>query len=263
MLKRRIIPVVLLKEGQIVQSKGFKRHQVIGDPIQSIERYSDWNADEIMYINISPDYSYSERHRDDIKMKGYSSFPELIGLIAEKNFCPLAVGGGIKQPQDVDNLFLSGADKITFCSAIIDSNHEILKYTIQKYGSQATVVVLDVFKNGLDYFIYDYRSRSQTAFPVLEAIRLCEEIGVGEIVVQDVQSDGRKLGMDIELFKMVSDSTRIPIIALGGIGSEYDFLDVFESTNVSAVAAANYFQHTELSFERVRRFLKSKVEYIR
>lgn len=263
MLKRRIIPVILLKEGQIVQSKGFKRHQVIGDPIQSIERYSDWNSDEIMYINISPEHSYNERHRHDIKMKGYSSFPELIGLIAEKNFCPFSVGGGIKSPKNVDDLFQSGADKLTFCSPLLDSNLDTIKYTIGKYGSQATIVIIDVYKKDSEYFVYDYRSGLPTSTLVLDAIKLCEEIGVGEIVVQDVQSDGKKLGMDIELFRIVSNSTRIPIIALGGIGSEFDFLDVFESTNVAAVAAANFFQHTELSVERVRKFLKSKLNYIR
>ena len=263
MLKKRIIPVILIKEGQIVQSKGFSRHQNIGDPIQSIERYSDWNSDEIMYMNISPEHTYEEVHRNDIKMKSYSSFPELIGLISEKNFCPFSVGGGIRSTSDVDKLFLHGADKVTFCSALLDSNLDVIKYTIKRYGGQAILIVLDIYKEGDEYYLYDYRSKLVTSVLVLDALKLCEKLGVGEIVVQDVRNDGKKMGMDIELFRVVSDSTRIPVIALGGIGSEFDFLDVFESTNVAAIAAANFFQHTELSVERVRKYLKTKVNYIR
>lgn len=265
MKKRRIIPVILLKEGQIVQSKQFKRHQNIGDPFKSVSRYSEWNADELIYLNISPDHLYSQNHRSDINSSNYSDFSELTNIISHNNLCPITIGGGIKSLDDVNELFKNGADKISFCSQVIDHNYQLFNQISNIYGCQALVAVLDIIKIDETYFLYDYRTKKALDITLVEMIRNVENWGFGEIVVQDVLQDGRKRGYDIDLFKLASDSTNLPVVALGGAGSLEDFDLLFENTNVDAVAAANFFQHQELSVINLRKFLSinKKHKYIR
>lgn len=265
MLKRRIIPVILIKEGQIVQSKGFTRHQFIGDPIKSVERYSQWNADEIIYLNISPNHDYSSNHRDDINTIDYNDFASLIAKISAKNFCPITVGGGIKSKEMVDKLFRSGADKISFCSSFIHKDYSLIDYTRERYGNQAVVVVLDVIKADDGYLLFDYTTGKTTDISLAHALIEAKNIGVGEILIQDVLRDGRKGGFDIELYNWAAKATSLPVIALGGAGSPDDFFELFSATEVDAAAAANYFQHTELSIKLTRNELKinRKLSYIR
>jgi len=49
-MKKRIIPCIFLKEGMIVRSEGFSKHQIIGNPVNQVSRFSDWAVDEIVYI---------------------------------------------------------------------------------------------------------------------------------------------------------------------------------------------------------------------
>ena len=265
MKKRRIIPVILLKEGQIVQSKQFKRHQFIGDPFKSVSRYSEWNADELIYLNISPNHEYKQNHRFDINSENYSDFSELTNIISNNNLCPITIGGGINNLQNANKLFKNGADKISFCSQIIDQNNELFNQISNIYGSQALVAVLDSIKVKETYHLYDYRTKKILDITLLEMISKIEEWGFGEIVIQDVTQDGKKRGYDIDLFKFASDNTNLPVVALGGAGSLEDFDLLLEKTNVDAVAAANFFQHQELSVINLRKYLSitKQRKYIR
>jgi len=100
MLKRRLIPVILLRNGVIVQSKGFKRYQMLGNPTTVVRRMSDWAADELLYLDISPDAVYDLR-RDDLKSENRGTIVEIIKDVAEHAFMPLTFGGGIRTMDDV------------------------------------------------------------------------------------------------------------------------------------------------------------------
>ena len=52
MLKIRLIPVVLLKDGFIVKSIKFHKYQSTGNPFEEIERFNLWQVDELIYLNL-------------------------------------------------------------------------------------------------------------------------------------------------------------------------------------------------------------------
>ncbi len=58
MLKRRLIPVVLMRNGVVVQSKGFRRYQALGNPSMIVERLSAWASDELIYLDITRNGCY-------------------------------------------------------------------------------------------------------------------------------------------------------------------------------------------------------------
>ena len=53
MKKKRVIPVMLMKNGFIVQSRNFKRHQNLGSPITAVKRLSEWSSDELIFLDIT------------------------------------------------------------------------------------------------------------------------------------------------------------------------------------------------------------------
>ena len=111
MLRNRLIPCILLRNGVIVQSKGFKRYQMLGNPTTAVERLSDWASDELIYLDISKDRVYDLR-RDDLKSPNRTSILEIIEDVAEKAFMPLTFGGGIRTIEDVIAMVQAGADKV-------------------------------------------------------------------------------------------------------------------------------------------------------
>ena len=87
MNKIRVIPVILLKNGRIVQSKNFNRHQVLGTPSVIVGRLSNWFADELIFLDISRKKVYDLNRNDLIISVGGG----ITGLVAAKNLAKSAL----------------------------------------------------------------------------------------------------------------------------------------------------------------------------
>ncbi|HIE84365.1 MAG TPA: histidine biosynthesis family protein, partial [Dehalococcoidia bacterium] len=53
MKKKRLIPILLLRNGSLVQSIDFSEYLILGNPVEAVKRLSEWAADEIIYLDIS------------------------------------------------------------------------------------------------------------------------------------------------------------------------------------------------------------------
>lgn len=253
MLKRRLIPVLFLKNGLIVRSEKFNYHQNLGNPLTEAKRYSSWNVDELIYIDISQERYYDLR-RDDLRVKMEKNvLLDILEAISKVCFMPLTFGGGIRTLDDVRQRIQRGADKITVNSVAIEQP-EFIRSCSSAFGSQCTVVSIDykmvdgkrkVFKGG----------RVETELDPVEWARETERLGAGEIFLNSMDRDGMAQGYDIELIKDVSEAVNIPVVACGGAGTFYDFVDLANQTNVSAIAAGNIFHFTELAYPRAKEAL--------
>lgn len=256
MVKKRIIPVILLRNGVIVQSRAFKRHQLLGSPTSAVERLSNWNSDELIYIDISPGGGY-DLNRDDLNHPEFETIGDIIKLVSKKCRMPLAFGGGIKNDDDINLRIRNGADKITINTLAIE-NPEFITRAARNYGSQAIVISIDVKKNPDGAYVVYKRGKEATQLDPVEFARQCERAGAGEILLNSVDRDGTGTGFDIALIQRVANSIKIPLIALGGAGNWGHFEEVLSQTNASAVAAANIFQHSENSYFNCKQFLFDK-----
>ncbi len=249
MLKRRLIPVLFLKNGLIVRSETFSYHQNLGNPLDEVKRYSDWNVDELIYIDISAEKYYDLR-RDDLKITGKDNILDIIREVSKVCFAPLTFGGGIRTIEDIRERIKRGADKVTINTAAIEDSSFITR-SAREFGSQCIVVSIDwkyvegkpkVFKGGIEDTILD----------PIEWAKKAEALGAGEIFLSSIDRDGMAGGYDIDMIRKVTDSVKIPVIACGGAGTFYDLVDIVRQTNVSAVAAGNIFHFTELSYPRAK-----------
>ncbi len=257
MLKTRVIPVLYLMNGLIVRSEGFRDFKAIGNPIAEMERYGEWLADELVYLDITRDGEH-DFGRDDHKFKGERDILSILRQIAASCFMPLAFGGRIRSMEDVDRFIRNGADKVVICSQAW-RDPALVTAVAEKYGAQAMVLGLDVKReeDGTHRVHIDQGRTPVDEAPEAYAKRM-EALGAGEILLNSIDRDGAAEGYDIEIIRRIADAVSIPVVACGGVGDFSDFRDAIDEGRASAVAAGNIFHFTEASYKRAKRYLKDK-----
>lgn len=244
MLKKRLIPCLIVKDKLIVQSFNFNRYLPIGRAKIAVEFVTNWDVDEILLIDIVA----TKNHRKP-------DF-ELIKLISERCFVPLTVGGGIHQLSDIKDVMCVGADKISINSEALNNPHFITE-SAAIYGSQCIVVSIDVKLNDKkEYEVVTECGQKFTGLDPVEWALKVQDLGAGEIFLNSVDRDGSRLGYDLELIQWVSTAVTMPVIACGGVGKMRDFVDGIIIGKASAVSAANIFQHMEHSTIVAKAYLK-------
>lgn len=255
MLKRRLIPVLYIKNGLIVRSEGFNYHQNIGNIINEATRYNEWDIDELIYIDISKTEDYDLR-RDDHKIQSYNSIEDIIQQISKVCFMPLSFGGKIRTLEDVDIRIKNGADKIILNTGAFENN-SLISNCAMKYGSQAVVVSIDYKVLNNEPIVFTHHGENNTGVLVTDWIKKIEDLGAGEIFVNAIDRDGKANGYDILNIVNFTNLTKLPLVACGGAGDMYDFVDLAKESNVSGIAAGNMFHFTERSYPRAKQLMKN------
>ena len=253
MNKIRIIPVLLLRNGWLVQSKGFSEYQNLGNPVTSVKRFSEWGSDELIYLDISKDDNYDTR-RNDQGYQNRSSILEIINDVSKVTFMPITVGGKIRTLKDIEIRLASGADKICLNSMAVN-DPRFIEEAAKKFGSQCIVISIDskIINNKHKVFIEG--GKKETKYSPSDLAKLVENNGAGEILINSIDRDGKGNGFDINLINNVCENVNIPVISCGGAGDWEDFAEVLEETKSNAVAAANIFQYRDQSVFLAKKYL--------
>lgn len=248
MIRPRLIPVLLLKHGVIVRSQLFKVHQVIGNPMSTVERLSDWNVDELILLDISAD-DFHDLRRDDIQQRYQGSGAvDVLREVSKVCFMPLTFGGRIRSIEDIAARIGAGADKVAINSAAID-DPAFVAAASRRFGSQCIVVSIDVMRHPDGHCeVFAGDGKRPTGLDPAAWARQVESLGAGELLLNSVDRDGSARGYDIALLKTVTSAVNIPVIACGGVGRYEDFAAGVLEGGASAVAAANIFHFFELSY---------------
>jgi cyclase len=235
MLKKRLIPCLVLRDGLIVQSIGFERYLPIGRPGIVIEFVTNWDVDEIVLLDIT---ASAQRRKPDMAM---------IEMISRRCFVPLTVGGGISSIDDIQNVLHAGADKIAVNTAAI-RNPSFIRESAAVFGSQCIVVSMDVKVNSKGrHEVMTDAGRTFSGLDPVDWARTVEGLGAGEIFLNSVDRDGKKSGYDLDVISRVSGAVSIPVIACGGVGKMADLADGVIQGHAAAVSAGNIFHYTEHS----------------
>ena len=214
MITKRIIPCLDVKNGRVVKGVNFQGLSDVSNPVELADYYSRSGADELVFYDITA------------SAEGRGIFTDILKEAASKIFIPLTVGGGINTLADFDRVLKCGADKVSVNSGAI-KNPKIIEEAAKCYGSQCVVLSVDVKRAGGKFEVFSHGGRNATGIDALEWIKMGEENGAGEIVVNSIDTDGVKQGFDLEMLKAVEELVSIPVIASGGAGSIADFVTLF------------------------------------
>ncbi len=246
----RIIPCLDVKEGRVVKGVRFINLRDARDLVEAAQAYCREGADELVFLDIFATVENRETRLQWVKK------------IAEKVTIPLAVGGGIRDTEDMKAIFDLGVNKVSINTSAV-RNPELIREASKKFGKQKLVVAIDGRKNppGSDLPRLEVVVKSGTESTGLDIVKWAkkvEQLGAGEILLTSKDADGTKKGYDLEMTEAVAEAVNIPVIASGGAGKLKHFYEGIAIGKASAVLAASVFHFGEISIREVKEYLKAK-----
>ena len=240
MLKTRIIPCLDVAEGRVVKGVNFVNLVDAGDPVEAARAYDAAGADELCFLDIKA--SHEDR----------GTLFDLARRTAEKCFMPLTVGGGVRSPEDVRNLLLAGADKVSFNSAAV-ANPDVIAQSANHFGSQCIVVAIDA-KTVAEgkWEIFTHGGRRATGIDAIDFARTVVAKGAGEILLTSMDRDGTRTGFNLPLTRAISDAVLVPVIASGGVGTLNHLVEGVTQGGASAVLAASIFHFGDFTIQEAK-----------
>jgi cyclase len=238
MLKKRLIPKLLIKnlinknnKKTLVffTSEKFSKFKIVGDPVSQARIYQSQKADELIVLFCDKKINIKNRENT-----------QLIKKFSAEIFMPLTIGGGVKSVSDFEFLLENGADKVSI-NSIVFERAKIINEASKKFGSQCVVVSIDFIQKKNQIFIYNNKKNSLLKVDLLSYIKQLVDLGVGELVLTDINRDGKNSGLNIEVAKFISENVKIPIIISGGCSVAEDFIQCFKQTQVEGISAGNFF----------------------
>ena len=234
MLTVRVIPCLDVKDGRVVKGVNFVDLRDAGDPVEQAKVYDAAGADELCFLDITA--SHEKR----------GILLDVVRRTAEQCFMPLTVGGGVRSLDDIRQLLLAGADKVSINTAAVE-NPDFVREAAEKFGSQCIVVAVDAksVDAGNDdeprFEIFTHGGRNATGLDAVAwAKRLCD-LGAGEILLTSMDRDGTKQGYNLPLTRAIADAVPVPVIASGGVGTLDHLAAGVREGHASAVLAASIF----------------------
>jgi cyclase len=248
MLTKRIIPCLDVRNKKVTKGVKFQNNIDLGDPIEMAVTYSDGGCDELVFYDIT---ASAERRPIDI---------EMVAEVARNIRIPFAVGGGIASLDDMYRVLLAGAEKVSVNSLAV-KNPGLIAEGAKAFGSQCIVLGMDPvktdnsqkFPSGYEITIRGFRER--TGLDALAWAKQAEDLGVGEIVVNSVDTDGTRDGFELNLTALISSNVTIPVVASGGAGTPQHLADVFTEGQADAAIIASMIHTGEYTIAQIKQAL--------
>ena len=243
MLKARIIPCLDVKDGRVVKGVNFVDLRDAGDPVEIARAYDAAGADELCFLDITA--SHEDR----------GIILDVVRHTAEQCFMPLTVGGGLRTIEDIRQLLLAGADKVSINTAAVNDRQFVAEAS-RKFGAQCIVVAIDARQAGQGRWeIYTHGGRRPTGIDAVEFAREVVALGAGEILLTSMDRDGTGEGFDVALTRAIADAVTVPVIASGGVGNLDHLVEGIRDGHASAVLAASIFHFGTYTIAEAKRYM--------
>lgn len=252
MLTKRIIPCLDVKDGRVVKGVSFVNLRDAGDPVEIAKVYDQDGADELCFLDITA--SHENR----------GTLLEVVSRTADQVFMPLTVGGGVRTAEEIRQLLVAGADKVSINTAAVNDPNFVAT-AANRFGTQCIVVAIDAKRvpgaasfGEYTWEIFTHGGRKPTGVNAIEWAKKMEENGAGEILLTSMDRDGTHDGYDLDLTAAVSRAVSVPVIASGGAGTLEHLYEALAIGNADAVLAASIFHFRTYSVAEAKTYLSQK-----
>lgn len=244
MLKKRVIPVLLLRNGRMVKGVKFADYRDTGNPRTAVRIYSAQDADELVFLDIQA------------SLESRNALVDIVREAATECFMPLAAGGGIRSIDEVRELLLAGADKVVVTTAAV-TDPQLISEIAELFGSQCVVVGIDYRRSPDGDRVWTRCGTEATDLDPVEHAKALVQRGAGEIFLNSIDRDGTMQGYDLEVAERVASAVDVPVIVCGGAGNFMHLADLLKNTSASAAACASVFHFGDNNPIRARSYLRN------
>ena len=229
MYRPRVIPVLLLHNNGLVKTVKFGNNTYIGDPINAVRIFNDLKVDEIVLLDIN-----ATKENRSISI-------DLVKEIGEEANMPFSVGGGIKDIETIKKITQAGAERVILSSYALE-NPSFVKEATEYFGSSTICVCIDYKKTFFGKQKVHIESGKKNIGQDIQDIALeMQNAGAGEVIIQSIDKDGAMTGYDLDMISLISKTLTIPVVALGGAGSNSDIEDGYKKAYANGLAAGSFF----------------------
>ncbi len=250
MLTKRLIICLDVRNRKVTKGVRFEGNIDVGDPVEMGAAYSNDGVDELVFYDIT---ASAENRPCDFDM---------VKDIARNVFVPFSVGGGIRNLEDMNQVLLAGAEKVSINSLAVITP-EIINQGALAFGSQCMVLGMDAkfvgvseqIPSGYEVVIHGGR-KAMGKDAVAWALEACDR-GIGEICLNSIDTDGMKNGYELTVTEMVSQAVNVPVIASGGAGTPKHIAELFEKTSADAALVASMVHFGDYSVQSIKDSMKN------
>jgi cyclase len=251
-LKKRVIFTLLYDAGRFMLSRNF-RLQKVGDLTWLQKNYNfskvAFAIDELVVLDVT-------RSERDTKR-----FSEVLKILTQGCFAPIAAGGGIRSVDQAKMLLRSGADKVVINTPLFE-NASLIDQLASEFGQQCLVASVDVKKTSADSYEIRTHNGTQVVPGVLtELLSMLDNKNVGEIYLNSMDRDGTGQGYDMGMLDNLPESISKPVILAGGAGNFHHLAEGLSDPRVDGVATAHLFNFVGDGLQNARvKLLESRIE---
>lgn len=209
----KIFPAIDLREGKVVRLlKGdYDKMTVYGDdPVAAARKFADAGAEFLHVVDL-----------DGAKDGDTPNFQVVERLAAESGL-KVEVGGGIRNEETIRKYIDAGVYRVIL-GTIAVKDPEFTAEMIGRYGEKIAVGV-DI--SGRNVAIHGWTEVSSISVDEIFA-KLCQD-GVSCIICTDIAKDGAMEGTNRELYRELSNTYPVEIVASGGVSDMDDVLALRE-----------------------------------
>jgi imidazole glycerol-phosphate synthase subunit HisF len=243
MLKKRIIPKFLIRNGRLVKLRRFDHDQrEAGNVVSTAKVYDSYGIDELIIVDI------------DATAEGRVVASSIIERVAEEVFIPFTVGGGVRELGQIEALLKAGADKVSINSAATDPG--FITRAASRFGDQCIVASIDYREEGGAKRVFTGGGRTAIGVDAVDWALRMQDAHAGEILLTSIDRDGMMNGYDLDLIAALAERLDVPLIASSGAGSLADCKAALDA-GASAITISSMFIFTDHSPIKVRTYLST------
>jgi cyclase len=244
MLKTRLIPTLLLKNGRMVKTQGFDSLRDVGHPVKAAKVYDAQGVDELVFLDITA----SQENR--------ATLYDVIHQVTEECFMPFTAGGGLRSVADIRRVLNAGADKVTLNTEAV-RRPAFITEAAEAFGNQCIVISIDARQlRPKKYEVFINGGKEATGLSPVEWAKQAVELGAGEVMITAIERDGTMQGYDLALVSQVAQAVPAPVIASGGAGTPQHLVEAITQAGAHSVAAASMFHFTDISPIKARAYMQ-------
>lgn len=244
----KVIPCLDTRNGRLVKGVNFVELKDLGDPAEIGAAYSEAGADELVLLDITA------------TLEGRATLLDAVKRTVEKIKCPLTIGGGIANLDDIQRLLDLGVSKVSMNSAAI-RNPQLIRQAAEKFGPTRVTVAIDTRRNAKFPSGFEAMVSGGTKGADIDAVEWAKQaqcFGAGAILPTSMEGDGTQAGYDLPMTRAIADAVTIPVIASGGAGKLEHLADAVQKARASAVLVASIAHYGTFTIRQMKEYLRSQ-----